>query len=78
MNSMLELCLNLANDSQLQSSVKKWLSSSYFKSTLNTFAHDVAKIWPPSMEKVNILVTCFKVPKNEGINSVLRRFALPN
>lgn len=66
MSSMLELCLNLANDSQLQNSVRKWLSSAYFKSTLNKFAHEVSKIYPPSMEKVNILKTCFKAPKNGG------------
>lgn len=66
MSSMLELCLNLANNSQLQSSVRKWLSSSYFRSTLNSFAQEVSKVWPPSMEKVNILKTCFKVPKNGG------------
>ncbi|XP_065225730.1 E3 ubiquitin-protein ligase listerin [Planococcus citri] len=64
MSSMLELCLNLANDSQLQNSVRKWLSSAYFKSTLNKFAHEVSKTYPPSMEKVNILKTCFKAPKN--------------
>lgn len=66
MSSMLDLCLNLASDSQLQSSVHKWLSSSYFKSTLTTFAHEVSRVWPPSVEKANILRACFKVPKNEG------------
>lgn len=71
MNSMLELCLNLANDSQLQASAQKWLTSSNFKTTLNSFAREVLEICPPSMEKVNILKTCFRVPKNGG-NAVVK------
>lgn len=66
MSSMLELCLNLANNNQLQTSVQKWLSSSNFKTTLNLFAREVLEVWPPSMEKVNILKNCFRMPKNGG------------